>query len=174
MGKKNDISDADLLLLVNEWLDYMPATGIFLWKKVNGQKMKVGQRAGGKSHGYRIIKINKIPYYEHRLAYIVKHKWLPEFIDHIDRVKDNNHITNLRAATESQNGSNKTLRSDNKSGTKGVCWNKRRQNWQVRISANGVAIYLGSFIDLTDAIAARRAGDLKYHGEFSCIEAKVI
>jgi len=57
---------------------------------------------------------------------------------------------------------NKRLSVRNTSGHVGVSWNERLNKWIVRIMANYKDINLGSFIDLPDAIAARKFGEFKY------------
>ena len=51
-------------------------------------------------------------------------------VDHIDNDRINNNITNLRWASIKQNAQNRTKRSDNTSGSKGVSWRKNTQKWQ--------------------------------------------
>ena len=88
-------------------------------------------------------------------------------IDHISRDKLDNHKSNLRHATVSQNGMNSKLRSDNTSDYKGVIWEKRRKKWQASICLNSKYIFLGYFIDLSDAISARVLAESKYFREFA-------
>ena len=53
--------------------------------------------------------------------------------DHKDRNTLNNRKDNLRRATKSQNAQNQSLPINNTSGVIGVCWHKRKCQWQVRI-----------------------------------------
>jgi hypothetical protein len=76
-------------------------------------------------------------------------------IDHIDNNKLNNNLINLRFATHSQNQQNASLSSRNTSGTKGVRWNKKQNNWRAEITINGKTINLGSFLNKDDAINIR-------------------
>lgn len=57
------------------------------------------------------------------------------------------------------------LRSTNKSGYAGVCFNKRTSKWHAQICVAGKQQYLGTFDKIEDAIAARKAGELKYWKE---------
>lgn len=55
------------------------------------------------------------------------------------------------------------LHSGNKSGYKGVMWNKHRSKWTATIGFKGKQIFLGNYDDLEDAAAARKAAEEKYH-----------
>ena len=65
--------------------------------------------------------------------------------DHIDGDTLNNQKRNLRVCTKSQNQHNRKISSNNKSGFKGVSYNKKNKKWQADIQCNGVKIYLGYF-----------------------------
>lgn len=54
---------------------------------------------------------------------------------------------------------NQRLRSDNKTGHKGVCFEKATGKYSVSIQRNGKRVYLGRYTDLTDAINARVSGE---------------
>ena len=64
-------------------------------------------------------------------------------VDHKDRCKTNNHVSNLRYATDSENQQNKSFQSNNKSGVIGVSWYKSSKKWSVHIQLNGVQKHLG-------------------------------
>lgn len=87
--------------------------------------------------------------------------------DHIDGNGLNNTKANLRGCLPSQNRWNTGKPANNKSGHKGVCWIKRRKQWDVRLQAFGKSIWVGNYKQLDDAIAAYRTAATKYHGEFS-------
>ena len=57
--------------------------------------------------------------------------------------------------------SNKLIKS-NKSGIKGVCWDKSRQKWLAQIEFQGKNHYLGRFDQKVDAIKARKDAEKKY------------
>jgi hypothetical protein len=58
------------------------------------------------------------------------------------------------------------LHSNNTSGYKGVCWDKRRELWRVQIEFKGKRYYLGRYKNKEDAIKARQEADIKYHQNF--------
>ena len=88
-------------------------------------------------------------------------------IDHIDGDGLNNQKSNLRICTHSENIKNRTKSKNNKSGFKGVCWNKEKKKWKVYISSNKKLFHLGYFLDKEEAYKAYCDACLKYHGEFS-------
>lgn len=92
-------------------------------------------------------------------------------IDHIDLDGLNCRRSNLRAATVSQNASNKIRQnslSRKRSPFKGVSLKKNR--WSAQVTANKVVYSLGYFATQEEAAEAYRRGALKYHGEFARTE----
>lgn len=120
--------------------------------------------------GYLKVRIGKKQYPAHRLVFLMHHGFLPEIIDHIDGNKLNNKIENLRPATCAENIANQKLRSTNKSGTKGVYWDKLNKKWNISLTKNYKKIYIGSFSDkeLAELVAIEAAN--LYHGNFSAFK----
>ena len=88
-------------------------------------------------------------------------------IDHRFHDKNDNRKENLREVTRSQNQMNSRIRKDNASGVIGVSWHRQTSKWRAQIKINGKMIYLGTYINIEDAISARRDAEEKYFGEFS-------
>lgn len=92
---------------------------------------------------------------------------LPKEVDHENNVPSDNRWCNLRICTRRQNSYNSSLRSDNTSGVKGVCWSTRLQKWRVSLYINGKSQHIGLYSSKEEAIEVNKQVRLKYHGEFA-------
>ena len=158
---------------LKELLHYDPETGVFRWKgtlgsRAKGSRAKAGDVAGSAySTGYVCIRIFNKVYYAHRLAWLYTCGEFPEDqIDHINGLRDDNRIINLRAVTQAENARNLRLRKSNTSGYIGVGWDPENNKWKVQISK---ANY-GRFKSKSDAIAKakevyKKLGYHKNHGK---------
>ena len=90
-------------------------------------------------------------------------------VDHIDHNTLDNQKINLRICTASQNAMNKGPSKSNKSGYKGVGWDKKYNKWEAQIMINGKHKRLGSFTCKHEAARVYNLASLKYHGEFAYI-----
>ena len=117
-------------------------------------------------NGYARSSENRKKVYAHRLVVNAGDYNVNNQVDHINGNTLDNRRENLRIVTSRQNGLNSEIRKDNTSGVTGVCWDKNRQQWLVRVYENEVAIYLGYFDKFEDAINARRKGENEYYGEY--------
>lgn len=152
---------------VREVLDYDPETGEFRWKVRSSRRIQIGDVAGcvrtDKGKAYVHITIGGVRHYAHRLAWACAYGLFPEKqIDHIDGDGTNNRLANLRSVSAAENGKNQRKPSNNTSGVAGVYWDSRKSKWTSRVRVGGKLVYLGSFRQFDDAIAARKAAELKY------------
>jgi hypothetical protein len=85
-------------------------------------------------------------------------------VDHINNIKSDNRIENLRWATISENGQNQIIGDRNKTGVKGVSFNGRR--YIATISIDKKSIVIGRFLTLAEATEARKLKALEVYGEF--------
>lgn len=90
-----------------------------------------------------------------------------ELVDHIDGNGHNNLIANLRKCNRQQNSFNSSKRRQNKSGYKGVSWNKAEKTWVAQIKVNNKNFRLGTFDNPLDAAKAYDAHAKELHGEFA-------
>ena len=134
-------------------LSYDPETGVFRWR-VSKARRNPDKIAGCLCKGYHVIKIYNKIYKSHRLAWLYMHaNWPSDEIDHINMVKNDNRLCNLREATSSENKWNTRKPCTNTSGFKGVTWNKKRKKWWAKIRIFGKETYLGQFDNPSDAAA---------------------
>jgi hypothetical protein len=78
-----------------------------------------------------------------------------ECVDHKNNDKTNNHISNLRFATNKENQQNSKLSIKNTSKVKGVHFHKRVKKWCAQINIDGIRIYIGYYDNIEDAKTAR-------------------
>jgi len=88
-------------------------------------------------------------------------------VDHKDGNILNNQKKNLRICTHEENGKNRKLSKDNKSGYKGVSWYKKMNKWVAKIKVNYKSIHLGYFDSKEEAYKAYCKACIKYHGKFA-------
>lgn len=114
--------------------------------------------------GYRLIGINGVLYQAHRVAFAYhKGRWPTDQIDHINGIRDDNRIENLREVGHLENHRNKKMPTTNTSGLCGVMWIRDRCKWRADIFfSKRKPVYLGTFDNLLDAAAARKSAELKF------------
>lgn len=88
-------------------------------------------------------------------------------VDHCDQNGLNNQRSNLRRSTRSQNRANVSLRKDNKSGFKGVCFSERLGKWRAYIQVDGRWKQIGVFANKKEAAKAYNKEAVKHFGEFA-------
>ena len=168
--------------LLKEIISYDRITGEFKWKPRSSKWFKgntigwikfnstfAGNVAGKKTKdGYIEITIFGKRYQAHRLAYLYEYGKLPdEDIDHIDGVKDNNSICNIREVSRSMNLQNKNRANKNNiSGILGVHYNKNSKRFASHIGVDRKTRYLGSFDTPEEARSAYVAAKKELHPGF--------
>lgn len=116
--------------------------------------------------GYYVTKAAGVVYKMHRVVYELTHGYCPEFVDHKDTNRGNNHPLNLREATRPENQWNRKVNANNTTQTKGLCWNEANQNWQGCIHHNK-KLYKKCSIDRSVVEAWLITKRQELHGEFS-------
>ena len=145
--------------LLKELLSYDPETGIFVW--LNRDNVQFNGKSGNKNagwvteRGYLRIEISDTAYSAHRLAWFYVHGEWPDITDHINGIKLDNRIVNLRSVNSSENSRNRAMTSKNTSGVVGVHWRVKPRKWQARIHINGKRVSLGHFKTIEEASKAR-------------------
>ena len=128
----------------------------YCWYETDKGYIQANIPNGDKVDGRGFIKL-------HRL--VTDNQW--EYVDHINRNKLDNRKVNLRECSRSQNGMNRDLYSNNKSGITGVYYNEDKSRYEVSVKINCQQQYLGCFTDKKEAIKCRLQAEAKYYGEFA-------
>lgn len=148
-------------------LRYCPDSGELHW--ISPGKGRIKKAAAGTTlhSGYIGVFVNGKRYQAHRLAWAIYYgNWPVDQIDHINGVKTDNRIVNLREATNAQNGKNLPISKRNKSGVVGVSFDAVNNKWRATIKVNFKQINLGRFKKFEEAVAARQKAENKYFGEW--------
>lgn len=128
---------------------YQPKTGLLFWRVRVSARERKGDIAGClNTKGYLQLSISGVQYKAHRIAWFVFYgAWPNGPIDHINGVKFDNRIDNLREATFATNAQNLhgAMRSNRSSDLLGAHFNKERQQWRTAILVGGKRHYRGPF-----------------------------
>lgn len=153
--RERNMSAEELGQWISEQVEIDPDSGCWIWPFSLDRK------------GYGRVSFQGKRWLAHRLTFSVFVGPLMDGlqVDHINCVsRACCNPAHLRQVSQSGNMQNQRgLRANNTSGHIGVCWNKRREKWYAQIQVIGKIRHLGSFTNLDDAIAARKAAEQKYH-----------
>lgn len=111
------------------------------------------------NQGYRvgaILGVNCLK--AHRVVWALHYGEWPDFIDHVNRDRSDNRVSNLRSVPMTENMKNKPLYKNNSSGVNGVFWSEKGKSWCARIADT----HLGSFVTKQDATAARKSAEVEH------------
>jgi hypothetical protein len=151
--------------LIQELFDYRD--GHLYWRHRVNKKHSIANPAGTiNSIGYRVITINGKKIHAHRLVWLWHGLELPDQVDHINGDRADNRIENLRVSDCMTNAFNSKLKSDNKTGVKGVSWCNTYQKWTVQIYAFKRKL-TGRFKSFDEAVAFAKQKRLELHGAFA-------
>ncbi|CAD0211203.1 hypothetical protein AGRHK599_LOCUS1229 [Rhizobium rhizogenes] len=166
--------------IIRSIFDFCPITGSLIWRAkdrsefTSEQQFKrwntsfAGKKAGSiGSTGYVRIRIGKAEYMAHRLIWLWVYGKMPaEEIDHVNGVKNDNRIENLRCVSGSENCRNRPIPKHNTSGVIGVAPARSKNKWIAHIMVRpGENVYLGTYASVELAAAARRGAEraIGYH-----------
>ena len=163
-------------------LRYEPETGKLFWLACDDMPQRWKTRFSWKEaftandeNGYRLGAVNYQTLKAHRVAWALHHgEWPSDHIDHINGIKFDNRIVNLRVVTNAENMRNKAMRACNTSGFTGVYFHKPTGKWQAKINVNGRGKSLGLFHNIAEAAEVRAKANIEYgftdrHGKANVI-----
>ncbi|MCR6039813.1 endonuclease, partial [Salmonella enterica subsp. enterica] len=176
LKKEIEVLKKQLLMSVGDirdLIDYNPENGV-LTAKVNFSGRQAGSVIGSQTwQGYYAFSLFGKKCFAHRLAWLLHYgEWPSQPIDHINGIKTDNSIRNLRLCSLSQNQFNKPTQKNNTTGVKGVYWNKRDKRYVASVQFNGKKYSAGHHKDIDSAKEAvmklreKLAGEFTNHGEF--------
>lgn len=145
-------------------LDYDEESGVLTWNQNVGFKVKKGDVAGTISNrGYVAIHRKGVSYSAHRLIAMKCGLDIEgKDIDHINGVRYDNRLSNIRVVDRKVNLKNKRIQKNSSTGVTGVSFKSKPQKYAAAIKVNSVDIFLGQFFDKWDAICARMSANNKY------------
>jgi len=127
-----------------------------------GKLFAYGLEIGSFDGQYLRVVIDYKSYLVHRVIWFMTYGDWPETIDHENKDKTDNRISNLRSVTQQENTKNCGMGTNNTSGFTGVYWNKNNKKWIANICVDRKTKYLGSFKLIDEAIARRKAANIEY------------
>ncbi len=152
---------------------YDPATGV-VFRLTDTYGHVAGPVGSLKNGGYIFTKIKNRSVAVHRIAWAMHYgEWPDGYIDHINGVRGDNRISNLRTVQKLENAKNKRPSKLNKSGFTGVSWCAQKKKWHSYIGINYRHKHLGFFDEYDHAVEVRREANrrLGYHDNHGCRNA---
>jgi hypothetical protein len=128
-----------------------------IFKSWNGRYAGKPALTADNGNGYRFGVVRYARVYAHHVVWCLVHGvWPDREIDHIDRDRANNRISNLRCVSHMENCTNLGTRSTNTSGHANIVWRRDRGVWVFQARANG-RLHSGHYQTLNEALSARDA-----------------
>lgn len=146
--------------LLKEYLSYSPETGELTWIKKPAKKVYPNSRAGSlvSTTGYRSINFMGRSFREHHVVWCWYYGYWPaKQLDHINQIRSDNRIENLREVTIAENAQNRRKAANTKLNEAGIWYDKRLKQYVAEITQNRKKVYQKRFTDIDEAIKARKA-----------------
>ncbi len=150
--------------MFNEVFEYK--NGHLYWLVTLSPRAKAGSIAGclDSRSGYVRVRVKGKLYLAHRIVWELLKGKIPEKmeIDHINHVRSDNRIDNLRVVDSTANSRNQKRHITNTSGVTGVCFVNASLKWRAQIRVKDSTIWLGDFTDKSVAVAARKKAEEEF------------
>jgi len=149
---------------LKEALNYDPESGLLTRKIRTSQNTRIGDVCGSHDHyGYIQLNLDGKIYKGHRISWFYIYGEWPDNIDHINGIKDDNRISNLRSVSLKTNSENlRSAKSNNKTGFLGVSIHHTGK-YCASIKYNNKKNHLGLFSTPELAYEAYLSAKRKYH-----------
>lgn len=148
------VTDSETLKALNNSYTYNSLTGDLLSNKLKRPLVS------SSDSGYLRISVhirNETVYIKaHHICWFMYYgEWPSVNIDHINSIKTDNRIANLRLAASQQNSFNaRKTKAKTTSLFKGVAWHKVAKKWRAYITLNNKHIHIGLFSSEIEAAQA--------------------
>lgn len=144
---------------VRELFDY--EEGHLYNKTYRSPRSLEGSKAGNpRVDGYIQLCIDQKMYRLHRVIWLWHYGYLPEnSLDHINNIKDDNRVENLREVSPQCNAINSNEPRNNSSGIRGIYFNPKQNRWVAQIKVNQRKVYLGQSSCKLEAACLRLAAE---------------
>lgn len=163
--KSKRIQLPDISVLTSTF-SYNPVTGFLT--RIKGSTKSSRAACGSKSaNGYMSVRVDGVLYSVHRIIWKITTGEEPMHLDHINGIRTDNRIVNLREVSRNENNRNIGISPRNTSGYAGVTFVKSSKKWTAQLKINRKQISGGYFINKIDAVLAFNALAIKLHGEFA-------
>ncbi|QAU04440.1 HNH homing endonuclease [Escherichia phage vB_EcoS_IME542] len=148
------------------WSEIFDYDGVnLIWKIMSGTRGCIGKVAGNvsKTNGYVRLRYDGREHKVHRIILDIVNGKIPSglFVDHINHIRNDNRIENLRLVNRQGNAMNQSLRKTNKTGVLGVSWVPRLSKYVARMGVDGYEYHIGCFDSIEEAARARKSEEVK-------------
>jgi hypothetical protein len=160
----DDLAERGLTIAeARKWFRYDPDAGALYWAIRSSNAARMDRPAGKLERGYWSVMVNGRLYRAHRIIWAMHYgEWPDGQVDHINHIRADNRIENLRVVPHLDNHRNMSLFKNNTTGIPGVRFDVRYGSWTARITVNYKQINLGSYKTKEEAIAARKKAEVEY------------
>lgn len=147
-------------------LDYTP-TGELIWRRTKGRAKK-GSLVGWihNKHGYREMNLDGVRKKVHHVVWFLHRGEWPEMLDHINGIRDDNRIENLRECTAAENARNRK-KKDNRTLPRNVYYSLTEGKYRVYLTIDGKTKSFGTFSELDTADKIAQQARDEYYGAFA-------